>query len=217
MITFDNSYTDIGFDVNGGISEVPTNSYLRSVQVIREGVLVTASSGQWGLIGYQNTSYDNNIELYNYLYPYTQIGKPQTKKVEICSAELIDCNTNEVELVEAQGIGLIIMPLGLGYKYKHKSVVYDFAQNLYVHNSGKTETDAFFLLNKGIVNAAADRSGVLSNIIPAGVSTADSFTENDSLVLKALTSDATQGDGYLTLYVNYVVVEESWFDGVYCT
>jgi hypothetical protein len=105
----------------------------------------------------------------------------------------------------------------LGYKYKYKSVVYDFAQNLFVHSDSKSSADAFFVLNKGIVNAAADRSGVLSNIIPAGVSTADSFSENEALVLKALTSDATQGDGYLTLYLTYTIVEEPWRDGVYCS
>jgi len=216
MISFDSAYTGIGFDVNGSVSQVPINQNLRSVSYSKEGIVIVDSSGDWGIITYQNTPVNSNIELYRYLYPYSQINKQQTKKIEICSSELIDCFTNPVELVEAQGVGLIILPQTLGYKNKYNSVVYDFAQNLFVHCSSKTEADAFFVVNKGIINASANRSGVISNTIPSGVSTTDSFVENDSLVLKAYLSDATQGDGNLTIYVTYTVVEESWLDGVYC-
>jgi len=221
MITFDKAFTGIGYGVAGDIEEVPINEYLRSAQRVREGVVITDTTGNWGLVMYQNTTFDTNFQLYNYLYPYTQINKHQTKKIEICSADLIDCFTNPVELVEAQGIGLIIMPIALGYKYKYKSASYNFAQNLYVHCSTKTDADALFEMDKGIINASGagnlDRSSVLYGVTIGGTSNDDSFVENDSLVFKAKTSDATTGDGYLTLYLTYTVVEESWYDGVYCT
>jgi len=221
MITFDTSYTEIGFGVAGDVSEVPINGYLRSITIDKYGVTVMDANAQWGLIRYQDTSFSNNKELFNYLYSFTQINKPQTKKIEICSAELIDCFTNPVELLPAQGIGLIIMPISLGYKYKYKSVAYNFAQNLYVHCSTKTDADALFEMDKGIINASGagnlNRSSVLYGIAVGVTSNDDSFVENDSLVFKAKTSDATLGDGYLTLYIHYVIVEESWYDGVYCT
>lgn len=217
MITFDTSYTSLGISATGSVDEVPINEYLRSVNIDIRGVIVMDTSGNWGHIRYQDTSFDTNVLLFNYLYPFTQINKIQVKKIEICNSELIDCFTNPVELVAAPGIGLIAMPVSLGYKFKYKSVVYDFAQNLFVHSSDKTDADAFFEINKGIINAAANRSQILHSIAVAGVSNDDAFSENTSLVLKAKTSDATQGDGYLTLYVTYSIVEESWYDGVYCT
>jgi len=216
MITFDNGYTSIGVDTTGSISEVPVNGYLRSVTRERAGIHIQDTEGNWGIINYSNTSFDNNYQLYNYLYPYTQIGKIQTKKIEICGADLRTSNSIPIELVEAQGIGLMIMPVGLGYKNKYKSIVFDFAENLYIHCSTKTDSDCFYEINKGIINAAANRSSILNAYVGAGVSNDDAFVENDSLVLKAKTSDATQGDGYLTIYLSYTVVEEAWRDGVYC-
>lgn len=218
MITFDSSYERLGTDVSGTFDEVPINGNLRLVQIDKIGVVVMDVFGNWGHIHCRNTAdFDTNVQLFNYLYPFTQIGRSITKKIEVCSSELKVCSSSPIELVSAPGIGLIVLPQTLGYKSKYKSIVYDFAQNLFVHSDSKTSADAFFALNKGIVNAAADRSGVLSNIIPAGVSTANSYTENEALVLKALTSDATQGDGYLTLYLQYTIVEEAWRDGVYCS
>lgn len=217
MIVFDSSYTSIGLDTQGGIGEVPINGFLRSIERVREGVIISDTTGNWGLIMYQNTSFESNFDLYNYLYPFTQIGRPQTKKIEICSADLLTSFSSPVILVSASGIGLINMPVGFGYKSKYKSVVYDFAENLYVHCASKTDADCFYEINKGIINAAGDRSSILNSFVPAGVSNDDAFVDNDDIILMAKTSDATTGDGYLTVYITYVVVEESWYDGVYCT
>jgi hypothetical protein len=92
MITFDNSYTEIGISATGAIDEVPVNGYLRSVHIDRSGVIVMDTFGHWGHIKYSDTTFETNRELFNYLYPFTQIGKLQTKKIETCSSELIDCN-----------------------------------------------------------------------------------------------------------------------------
>lgn len=217
MISFDTSYTRLGFNNGGAFSEVPTNNHLRLVQIQRGGVVVMDDTGNWGTINYQDTSFISNVALFNYLYPYTQINKTQTRKIEVCSADFLACNSVPIELVEAQGIGLIILPQSLGYFYRYKSVVYNFAQNLYVHCSTKTDSDNFITLDKGIVNAAANRSSIIGYSSVAGVSNDDALVENDSMVLKAKTSDATTGDGYITLYLTYTVVEEAWFDGIYCT
>lgn len=222
MITFDSSYTKISVDETGSISEVPINSYLRSVHinlagVERNGIIITDTSGNYGMIFYQNSGFASTAALFAYLYPFTQIGKPRTDKIEICDTELIDSFTNPIELVADPGNGLIVNPIGFSYKFKYGSVPYDFAQNLYVHASTKTDADCFFEINKGIINAAADRSGSVNHFTPAGVSTQNALTEGDSVIFKAKTSDATQGDGHLTIYFTYSIVEESWYDGVYCT
>lgn len=217
MITFDSSFTSLGISVTGQIDEVPINEYLRDVHIDRVGVIVMDTSGNWGHIHYQDTSFNSNIALFNYLYNYKRINTPITKKIEICSADLTASFSSPIELVAAAGNGLINVPVGLGYKYKYKSVVYDFAQNIFVHCSSKTDADAFFVIDKGIINAAADRSNILAPVAVAGVSNDDAFVANDSIILKAKTSDATTGDGSLVIYITYSVVEESWYDSVYCT
>ena len=222
MITFATGYEEIGFDSSGSVDRVPVNSYLQSVQFNYAGrgrnhIIITDTSGNWGSISYQNTDFGSNIELYNYLYFYTQINKVVTKKIEICKADLKTSNSIPIELVAAPGIGLIILPHTLAYNYKYLSTQYDFAQNLYVHCLSKTDANPFFEINKGIINAAANRSAILTAPGVAGISSVNAFAENYSIIFKAKTSDATVGDGYLVLYITYSIVEESWYDGVYCT
>lgn len=211
MITFDSSFTRLGY-ADGSVDEVPINGYLRLVQIDRVGVMVMDTNGNWGIIQYQQTSFDNNIALFNYLYPFTQIGVSKTAKVEICSGILQESNSEPIILIASPGIGLFNNPTDLSYNYRFKSTPFDFAQNLFVHMQDKSDAQAFFQITTSAINAGGDRAS------KAAIITGDSqFSENEALVLKAKTSDATQGDGYLTLYITYSICEESWYDGVYCS
>jgi len=214
MITFSTVYDALGYDVNGSISQVPINNYLDKVEIDNNGVKLVDSNGDWGYINYQNTTYDSNIELFHYVNRFTLINKVRTKKIEICGRDLRAANSIPITLIGAPGIGLINLPISIAYNYKYISTVFNFAQNSFIHSSDKTDTDAFFEIDKTILNAGASRSFGL--VYPTG-STQNALSENKSIILKAKTSDATTGDGYLVVYITYSIVEESWYDGVYCT
>lgn len=211
MITFSTGFDKINYDDTGSISEVPLNSYLKDARIERNGVVVIDIYGNWGVIEFENTTLANNKEVFNYLYNYTLLNKPQTAKVEICGADFQTSNSIPIDLVSAPGIGLMIKPFGFGYKYRYGSVPFDFAANIYVHNNSNTDANAFFEIQAAAVNAGGDRSSVLS-VIGGDAQ----LVENDKVILKAKTSDATQGDGYITVYMDYTIIEESWHDGVYC-
>jgi len=218
MITFDTSFTGLGIDVSGSVDEVPINEFLLTVHIDRYGVTVMDTSGQWGLIKYQDTSFTNNISLFNYLYPFTQTNKLQTKKIEICSADLQTSNSIPIELVPAPGIGRLIIPISMSYVFKYNSIVYDFADDLYIHCPTNTDALAIFQIQASILNAAQSFSTITLPIVASPVAGPElQFEENTGWVLKAKTSDATQGNSRITIYITYSVVEESWYDGVYCT
>jgi len=214
MIVFSTVFDSLGYDINGAISQVPINSYLDKVEIDNNGVKVIDTSGDWGYISYQNTTYNSNIELFHYVNRFTLINKVRTKKIEICGRNLKLTNSIPITLVGAAGIGLINLPISIAYNYKYISTAFDFTQNTFIHSSDKTDTDAFFEIDKTILNAAANRS---FGLIYPTASTQNALSENKSIILKAKTSDATRGDGYLVVYITYSIVEESWYDGVYCT
>ena len=214
MITFSTVYDALGYDSNGAISQVPINSYLDKVEIDNNGVKVVDSSGDWGYISYQNTTYDSNIELFHYVNRFTLINKVRTKKIEICGRDLRLSNSLPIVLIGAPGIGLINLPVSIAYNFKHIGADFDFAQNTFIHSSDKTDANAFFEIDKTIINASSDRS---FGLIYPTASTQNALSENKSIILKAKTSDATTGDGYLVIYITYSIVEESWYDGVYCT
>jgi len=215
MIDFSAAYTRIGTNSQGMFDEIPTNSYLREVHIDRGGVSVMDVYGNWGHIHYQDTTFTNNVALFNYLYPFTLINKPQTKKIEICKADLQTSNSVPIELIPTAGYGLINIPISMSYKFKYVGVAvppqFDFVDDLYIHCSTKDDTNAMFQIVGSVLNGTADYSTVMP-LITGSLQ----FEEDDSIVLKARTADATQGDGYLTIWITYVVVEESWYGGVYC-
>ena len=214
MITFSTVYDALGYDANGYISQVPINNYLDKVEIDSNGVKVVDSNGDWGYIDYRLTTYDSNIELFHYVNRFTLINKVRTKKIEICSRDLQLSNSVPITLIGAPGIGLINLPISITYNYKYLSTVFNFAANTYINSSDKTDTDAFFEIDKAILNAAANRS---FGVVYPTASTQNALSENKGIVLKTKTSDATTGDGYLVIYITYSIVEESWYDGVYCT
>lgn len=214
MITFDSSYTRLGFSVAGAIDEVPINSYLREVHIDRIGVIVMDTTGNWGHIHYQDTSFNSNIELFNYLYNYKSINTPITKKIEICGADLEFANSIPIDLFAEVGNGLIAVPHSMSYIFKFiGSQVFDFADDLYIHCSTKDDTNAIFQIVGSVINSPTDYSTVMPIITGT-----EQFVENDNWVLKARTSDSTEsGTGTLTIYLTYSIVEENWYDGVYCS
>ena len=214
MITFSTVYDALGYDSNGAISQVPINSYLDKVEIDNNGVKVVDSSGDWGYISYQNTTYDSNIELFHYVNRFTLINKVRTKKIEICGRDLRLSNSVPITLIGAPGIGLINLPISIAYNYKHIGVDFDFTHDLFIHSSDKTHTDNYFNIDKTIINASSDRS---FGLLYPSASTQNALSENKSIILKADIADASSGDGYLVIYITYSIVEESWYDGVYCT
>lgn len=130
------------------------------------------------------------------------LGTPMQVKVEISSAQILALHTTPITLVSAPGAGYAIAPIYFAYKYTYGSAAYANGANLRVFNSTKTRSDYFLNLNKDIITAAANRSGVVPAIVD---DTKDAIVENDRLVLDCATAYIT-GDGSLTIWVNYMLI-----------
>lgn len=117
----------------------------------------------------------------------------------LTSTELLSSFTTPIVLIAAQGDGKVIVPFGtVVYKTDFNTTVYDF--------TGATiqyETLVYNTLSTATLNSAVDI------IVPDDVTVTGgpSVVANNNLLFKATTADPTQGDGTLTINLQYRVVE----------
>ena len=117
----------------------------------------------------------------------------------LTSAELLASFTTPIVLVAAQGAGKVIIPYGtIVYKTDFNTTVYDF--------TGATiqyETLIYNTLTTATLNSAVDVIAPSDTSVSGG----PGVVANNNLLFKATTADPTQGDGTLTINLQYRVVE----------
>jgi hypothetical protein len=132
------------------------------------------------------------------------LGVPQTVKVTISAAQLAALATTPIDLIAAQGAGLVICPILITGKYQYGTTAYDFATGLYIAFSTiLSQTVSLCNIGTSSINAANDVSGSL--VAGSSFSTQDRLIANDKLQLSAATNPTT-GDGVLELSITYITI-----------
>lgn len=120
------------------------------------------------------------------------------KQIEISSAEILTLNSAPPELVEAPGAGKILMPIHSIAKLHYGTVAYDGINN---DPEIKTATGTKNMGFSNILSEVADKI-----IFQPLLSSSEAQAENEALILTE-NVDPTLGDGTLTIYLWYIILE----------
>tara|TARA_R110001606_G_C15370445_1_gene649473 strand:- start:1897 stop:2406 length:510 start_codon:yes stop_codon:yes gene_type:complete len=116
----------------------------------------------------------------------------------LTTAELLNSFVTPIILVPAQGANKVIVPYGtVVYKSDFNTQAFNFTNATLQYDSVELNT-----VGTAILNTGSDYVG-LSNITPGAASVAG----NNNLLFKATTGNPTQGDGTLTINLQYRIVE----------
>lgn len=133
------------------------------------------------------------------------ISTPQVAKIDLTSAQILALHTTPITVAAAPGSGYAIVPSSVAYKFTYGSTQYTGTGFLYLKNSTKaaSSSEAWISISSDVIKAGADRSGAAPN---NNGSSANALVENDSLNM-LLSSQLSAGDGTLTVWVTYSVIE----------
>jgi len=127
----------------------------------------------------------------------------QVATVEVSSAEILDLNSTEKELIAAPGAGKAIVIDEVVAFHDYGTATYAFSGDAdirYTDNSGDKAADS--LAHVAFGEATADAYQVSKGLTVAPVA-------NAPVVLHAASADPTTGDGTFTLYIRYRVLDLS--------
>lgn len=133
------------------------------------------------------------------------LGVPQTVKVEVSSAELLNLASVAKDLIAAPGAGLGIAVTYLLARNNYNSIVYDFADVLQVITQGNAWGTFTSQCNIGDSFMNAATTGMVSRPCTGGDATVLIVKANEKIQLKA-DANPTQGNGTLTLWLTYITV-----------
>lgn len=128
------------------------------------------------------------------------INSPMTVKVDWSAAEIRQSFSAAKILVAAPGAGFSLAPISVMWRYTYGSIAFDFPGDLHLKFSTKAATNKFFSLD---LTGGASTSGLYGCV---STNSENSIVENDSIKLTATTSDATVGDGTLSIWLTYSLV-----------
>jgi len=116
----------------------------------------------------------------------------------LTTLELLNSFTTPIILLPAQGANKIIVPYGpIVYKTTFNTQAFNFTNATLEYDSVTLNT-----VGTAILNAGADYIGVNS-----ASSYSASYAVNNNLLFKGTTANPTQGDGTLTINLQYRIVE----------
>lgn len=130
------------------------------------------------------------------------ISTPQTVKVALTSAQLLALDATAVQIAPAPGVGYANVVQSCSYKFTYGTTQYS-GGSVVLKSAGANTSNPFLQIASQIIQAAADRSGSLPGNTGTGI---HAIYENSALELKA-NSAITTGDGTLTVWVTYSVIE----------
>jgi len=131
------------------------------------------------------------------------LGVPQTVKVTLSSAQLLDLANTPVDLIAAQGAGLSIVINTFSVKYTYGTAAYDFAGALYCgFSSIIASTTTLANVSNSALATTNNVSGTISGSTLGGT---DRLVSNDKLQISTDTNP-TVGDGTLTLWISYTTI-----------
>lgn len=124
----------------------------------------------------------------------------QTLELTVPSTELLALFTNPKVLIPSPGAGVYIMITGFSvFRMDAGAVAYDFPANVQITTTSMTTP--YYNLTPAILNASTDITqgyGVLASPL--------TIYDDEPLLLKGLTGNATVGDGELKLSIRYRLV-----------
>lgn len=124
-------------------------------------------------------------------------GTPESIKVTISSAEILDLNTTPKELIPAPGAGKVIQVLSILSNYTYGTVTY------------ATATDLEYLYGAATTSTYTDATSLASTVNLLAYPTAEPPGEvysNSNLNLHVQSANPTAGDGTLDIYITYKIV-----------
>lgn len=130
------------------------------------------------------------------------ISTPQTVKVALTSVQLLALDATAIQVVAAPGAGYAIVVQSCAYKFTYGTTQYS-GGSVVLKSAGANTSNPFLQIASQIIQAAADRSGSLPGNTGTGI---HAIYENSALELKA-NSAISAGDGTLTVWVTYSVIE----------
>lgn len=134
------------------------------------------------------------------------ISTPQTVKIDLTSAQILALHTTPTTVAAAPGVGYAIAPVGLVWKFTYGSVQYTDgggSNDIALRASTASYANRCGGVPQASIKAAANSSGPVSILVGSGI---NAIVENDSFVLAA-NSAFSAGDGTLTVWVTYSVIE----------
>lgn len=131
------------------------------------------------------------------------LSTPLVVKIDLSSADILAADTTPIPVAAAAGAGYALMPISMAYRFTYGSVAYVNTGSMVLKSTTKSTSDPFLAIAFNIFQATANRSGSLPANTGTGI---DAIVENDGLELKLTTALAT-GDGTLTVWVTYSVIE----------
>lgn len=130
-------------------------------------------------------------------------GTVQTVTVTLTSAQILTLYSSPVQVVPAPGAGQILNPISFTLQYKFGTTAYVVAQQD-IHFTGPAQNQ---YANLSAVNFLDAPSSRVATVPATGQASADAATYANQPIMVGLTaSDATQGDGTVTITVCYTVV-----------
>ena len=162
----------------------------------------TGSQGFQGATGPQGFQGTQGFQ--GYVGPQGLVGADTLNiKVDISALQLATLFSVPVTLIPSPGPGFSIIPNTIVYRYTYGSVVYDFASSLYIYHGTKTPTtENFASIGVADITAGSNKSG----LIVRSMANVDAIAENKDIMLAAVTSNPTTGDGTLTIWITYTII-----------
>lgn len=128
------------------------------------------------------------------------INSPMTIKTDWSAAELRQSHSVAKILLAAAGAGFSYAPISVMWRYTYGTVAFDFAGDLYLIFNTKTSAEKFFGIDLTVGSSTSGVYGCTSD------ATKNSLLENQNITLKAPTSNATVGDGVLSIWLTYSLI-----------
>ena len=128
------------------------------------------------------------------------INSPITIKVDWTAAEVRQSFSVAKILVAAPGAGYSLAPISVMWRYTYGTIAFDFVGDLYLIFNTKAAADKFFGIS---LTGSSSTSGVYGCTSDA---TRNVLLENQNITLRAPTSNATVGDGTLTIWLTYSLI-----------
>lgn len=133
---------------------------------------------------------------------------PMVAKVTVSASDMATLESVPFEVIAAPGSGLMLVPTSIAWKNTFVTTAYDFSDELYFYfkESGSPVLPNYVSrLSLATANSVFTCSGISPSQSTQSPAT-DSTGDNLSLMLKT-TANPTVGDGFLTLWITYSIVE----------
>ncbi len=131
----------------------------------------------------------------------------QTVKVSLSQSQILSLYTTPVELISAPGVGKYIKVLGIDGQLNFGTMPYSSTQlSVYMTTDGMGLPHTLYEMG-GMVNFLESTVTILKTFaIRSGDQGMMTIAENNPLMIKALNSDPTGGDGTVDIYITYTEV-----------